>query len=71
MSDFSLLGLLVDDYEHTLQLLNDKRLPLKWTDTGAAYSFNQSDQLRDLVQMLRSSGIDCDLSDIAEQIYQG
>lgn len=71
MADFSLLGLMVDDYERTLQLFNDKRLPLKWTDAGAAYPFNHSDQLRDLVQMLRSSGIDCGLSDIADQIYQG
>jgi hypothetical protein len=71
MSDFSLLGLVVDDYERTLQLFNDKSLPLKWTHSGAAYPFNHSEQLQDLVRFLRSSGIDCDLSDIAEQIYQG
>ena len=71
MSDFSLLGLMVDDYERTLQLLNDKSLPLKWTTAGVEYPFRHSDQLHDLVLFLQSRGISCGISDVAEQIYQG
>ena len=71
MSDFTLLGLLVDDYERTLQLFSDSSLPLQWTKAGAAYSFKDTHQLQDLVSFLRSRGIRCDLADIADQIYQG
>jgi hypothetical protein len=71
MSDFSLLGLVVDDYERVLMLLRDRSVPLKKTDAGVAYPLQHSSQVRELVSFLRSNGIDCGLSDIAEQIYQG
>ena len=71
MSDFSLLGLLVDDYERTLQLLKDKSLPLKWTSAGVEYPFKHSEQLQDLVVFLQSRGINCGIPDVADQIYQG
>ena len=71
MSDYSLLGLMVDDYERTLKLLNDKHLPLKWTTSGVEFPFRHSGQLQDLVLFLQSKGINCGLSDVAEQIYQG
>ena len=71
MSDFSLLGLMVDDYERTLQLLNDKSQPLKWSSAGVEYPFKNSEQLQDLVVFLQSRGINCGISDIADQIYQG
>ena len=71
MSDFSLLGLMVDDYERTLQLLNDKSLPLKRTSAGVEVPFKHSGQLQDLVVFLQSRGINCGISDIADQIYQG
>ena len=71
ISDFSLLGLMVDDYERTLQLLNDKHLPLKWTTAGVEYPFKHPGQLQDLVLFLQSRGINCGISDVADQIYQG
>ena len=71
MSDFSVLGLLVDDYERTLDLINDKQLPLKRTTAGVEYPFDHPDQLQDLVSFLQSQGIECGISDVAEQIYQG
>ena len=71
MSDFTVLGLIVDDYERTLQVFSDSRLPLQWSKAGAAYSFKDADQLQDLVSFLRSRGIRCDLANIADQIYQG
>ena len=71
MSDFSLLGLMVDDYERTLQLLNDMSLPLKRTSAGVEVPFKHSEKLQDLVVFLQSRGINCGISDVADQIYQG
>ena len=52
MADFSLMGLMVDDYERALQLLNDKNQPLKLTNAGVEYPFKHSAQLHDLVLFL-------------------
>ena len=71
MADFSLLGLMVDDYERALQLLKDKSLPLKLTSAGVEYPFKNSAQLHDLVLFLQSRGVNCGVSDVADQIYQG
>lgn len=71
MADFSLLGLMVDDYDRTLSLIRTRSLPLKKTSAGVEFPFKHSDQLQTLVCFLQSSGINCGISDIADQIYQG
>ena len=71
MDDFSLLGLMVDDYDRTLKLIRKKSLPLKKTTAGIEFPFKRSEQLQTLVWFLQSSGINCGISDVADQIYQG
>lgn len=57
MSGFSLLGLVVDDRERALQLLNDTNLPLKWATAGVGYPFKNRCQIHDLVLFLQFRGV--------------
>lgn len=71
MADFSLLGLIVDDYDRTLHLLAEQNLPFSETAAGMEYDYDDSGELRNLVMLLQAGGVNCVISDVAEQIYQG
>ena len=71
MSDYSVLGLLVDDLDKAHQVLED----LKWKVTDKSdhleVGIDAAGQIHEIASLLNQKGIDCGVSDIIDQVYQG
>jgi len=70
MEDFSLAGLVVDRYEEACSLLSDRGYKLREEAGGLEISLVTCQQLPALMSILTAHQIHCELSDIADTIYQ-
>ena len=71
MNDYSVLGLLVSDLDITYQLLVNQNLAIVRNADHIAISIEWPGQISEIVNLLDRNGIDCEITDIADQIYQG
>ena len=71
MSDHSLLGLMVDEFHKAMDVLQQCESVNISSAFGAEVSFPCADQLQKIFEVLEDHGISFELSDIADQIYQG
>ncbi len=71
MSDYSVLGLLVDKYEETLRVLEDGRFAVIEEAGDREVAIDRSGDLEQIVQSLRENGIHCEFADVVSGIYQG
>ncbi len=71
MNDYSVMGLRVSDCAAALALLADRRYTLtkRQGDTGVA--IRSAADIQRIVGLLSKNGLDAELADVAEQIYQG
>jgi hypothetical protein len=71
MSDYSVLGLLVNDLDKAHQVLED----LKWEVTDKSdhleVGIDAAGQIYEIATALNQNSIDCGVSDIIDQVYQG
>jgi hypothetical protein len=70
MSDFSWMGLVVGSYDNAQQVLA-KQFTLTRGPVGVEVEVEDASRLAEVVRALTDKGIDCTLSDIVAQVYQG
>lgn len=71
MEDYSVLGLRVSHCEEATRILDKNDYLLVYSASGTEIVVRDGDELREVVQLLNANGIVCDITDLAEQIYQG
>jgi hypothetical protein len=70
MSDFSWMGLVVASYDDARQVL-EKRFKVAQGPIGLEVEVEDTSRLTEVVRALTEKGIDCTVSDIVAQVYQG
>lgn len=71
MSDYSVMGLLVDDLPLAVRALEMGNLPVCSAENRMADATVASEDLRRAAQLLHESGIEYDVTDLVHGIYQG
>ena len=71
MSDYSVLGLEVVNLDRTYRVLADKDFAVDRKSEHLEVSIDNAAQMSKLVNLLNQSGIDCSITDIIDQVYQG
>ncbi len=70
MSDFTLLGFVVDDYQLALRLLQDNGYCLSEQPGGTDIYFQSPESLIRIRSLFLTHNIGCDISDVADTLYQ-
>lgn len=71
MEDYSVLGLLVANLDRAHRVLADKNYAVHSKSNHLKVNFDGADQMAEIVNLLIQNGIDCEIADIVDQIYQG
>jgi hypothetical protein len=71
MNDFSRLGLRVRSCNAALSVLAANSYGVVQDEDGSHVTLDGAAQVQALVQLLNGHGIDCEIADVADQIYQG
>lgn len=71
MEDYSVLGLRVNHCEEATRILDKNDYLLVHSASGTEIVVRDGDELHEVVQLLNANGIACDITDLAEQMYQG
>jgi len=71
MSDRSVVGILVREFDEAALLLERQRWPLAKTDTGIEVFFETATQMQEIFRGFKKSGLDFEVADILAQVYQG
>jgi len=71
ISDYSVLGLLVDGPEEAVRILGEHRFPLSENECGAEVAIENPRRLQEMVQFLSSHGLGCEIADVVTEVYQG
>jgi hypothetical protein len=71
MSDYSVLGLVVDRLDRALQLLKENKFEVQEKGDGFKLAIDGVSRMSDLFTVLNQSDIEYALTDIVDQIYQG
>jgi hypothetical protein len=71
MSDYSVLGLQVANLDRTYQVMADNDFAVDRKYDHLEVNIQNAAQMSKLVHLLSQSGIDCEIADIIDQVYQG
>lgn len=71
MSDYSVLGLLVNRPEEAVRVLGDNKYSLTDDDCGVEVAIDHPHHLQDVRRLLSAHGIDSEIGDVVHEIYQG
>ena len=71
MSDFTVLGILVDRLEAALKILNEHNFEVLGNRDGYQIKIDSTGRMPEISDVLSRGGIDVALADIADQVYQG
>ncbi len=71
MNDYSVLGLQVSDLDLAYQVLADQHIAIKRKTDHLEIRIERTGQMPEIVSLLDLNGINCGITDIADQIYQG
>jgi hypothetical protein len=71
MEDFSVVGLRVNDCDHAIRVLGRHAYSLKQAGGGTGVDIQRVSQVHDVMQLLNGNGLECEIADIAEGMYQG
>jgi hypothetical protein len=61
----------VNDCGRAIRVLDGHSFSLKRTDGGIEVEIAGAPQMHDVMQLLDGNGLECEIADIAEEIYQG
>ena len=70
MEDFSLMGLVVDRYQQALDILRSSGFSMEELRGGTDVTITSFSRLPEIADLLSAKGIRCDLSDVADTLYQ-
>ena len=71
MEDYSVLGLRVDRLDASLQILKEGDFQVNSASNRFEITIENAGQIPRIVDLLGRNGIDWELSDVIEQVYQG
>ena len=71
MEDYSVLGLRVADLDQAHRIIADRQFAVYKKSDHLNVKIDRTDQLPEIVNLLVQNGIDCDIADIVDQVYQG
>ena len=71
MSDYSVVGLLVGQFQKAVRILKDCGFSIKEDGQGLELTYDHVDHLKEVFLLLKVHGIEFELSDIVNQVYQG
>lgn len=71
MSDYSVLGLLVDRYEETLKVLAEAKFSIVEQAGDREVAIDHAGDLQQVLGVLRKNSIACEFADVVSGIYQG
>lgn len=71
MSEYSVLGLVVDKLDRAIQTLSGHGLYVTRQVFGAELEMNNSARVPEIVKMLLEAGIYCSMGDVIDSVYQG
>ena len=71
MGDYSVMGLKVGRYREAVRILAENRFSITTASRFSEIELQGPGQVADVVRVLRAHRIDCGLTDIADQLYQG
>jgi hypothetical protein len=71
MSDYSVLGLLVDKLEDAVGVLGRNHFSVTQEAGDIEVAVDTPGRLPEIVQMLKENGICCEIADVVDGIYQG
>ena len=71
MEDYSVIGLRVDGLDASLQILKEGNFQVNSVSNRFEITIDNAGQIPKIVSLLGRHGIDGELSDIIEQVYQG
>ena len=71
MSEYSVLGLLIDDLAKALEVLRGMDLDVTEEAFGAEITVPGPNRLPEIVEKLLESGVSCTIGDVIDSIYQG
>lgn len=71
MQDFSIIGLQVSDCDRAMMILDQHDFPLKQFPDAVEVAIDGPLRMHEAITLLRESGLDCEIADVAEGIYQG
>lgn len=71
MADFSVIGLRVNDCDHAIRSLGQHSFALKRANGIFEVGIESATQMREVMLLLNGNGLECEIADIAEEMYQG
>lgn len=71
MEDFSVLGLRVNDCEQAIRILDRHSFTVRQMRGNTAVDIDTAVQMQAVVQLLADNGLDCEIGDLVDGIYQG
>jgi hypothetical protein len=71
MEDFSVLGLRVNDCDRAICILDRHAFTLKRTGGNIEVDVQPAARIQDVIRLLEDNGLECEIADVAEGIYQG
>ena len=71
MADYSILGLLVTSLDKAMHIFAEKDIEMHIKSDHLAVNVDNAAQMSEIVNLLNQNGIDCRISDIVDQVYQG
>ncbi len=71
MSEYSVMGLMVDNIEKAMEILRGMGLDVTEEDFGAEITVAGGDRLPEIVGRLLESGVSSTIGDVIDSIYQG
>lgn len=71
MEDFSVLGFRVEDCEQALGILDRSSFDLKQSHGRTLLKIEDTARIKEVIQVLHDNGLDCEVTDVAQGMYQG
>ena len=71
MSDYSVLGLLVDKLEEAVEVLGRNHFSVTEDAGDVEVAVDTPGRLPEIIQILKENGIRCEIADVVGGIYQG
>ena len=71
MADHSVLGLLIGRFEEALQILEKKKFGVVKKLDRFEINLDSAERMHEIMKLFRQNGIDCVVTDVVDQVYQG
>ena len=71
MSDHSVMGILVREFEEAVLILEKQKWPLTRTAAGIEVLVDNAAHMEEIFRIFEKFGLDFEIADILDQAYQG